>query len=1058
MDRIITLALPCRFVTLQVMLGPERGMTTLTELVARAISGGIDTIEELGELFVLPDRIVLDVVRDLWSAGHVSIDFDSSLLELTESAQAALVDEEKRLESDKRTWQKFLLEPISGQFFAEDDGVPSIHEGLLGVPLQSDTDASDLPHGDLLVAVRRVLERERAAGKRSNVRDVSFGNPLLRPPTELRYLRTRVSAHTEPATGRMAFTVREGHKWGARASRRLTDHLADFVERYPEHVLTRTLTKIAGPTPPEPVGLGAQLARLERKVAGLSRSPASEIAADQEELQELAFALEERLDELADSRASAHIVERSSGQLWATTDLIKRAERQIVISSPQIEYEVLHRFLPVLDEALRRGVQLALLWGRQPEETLPQRVDAALSEMLARYPAQVSIDTLSAQTNACVVIQDNLRALVGSTGPLARGHERDSSRIAVLVEPAADGPATPRCVTDLLVWARDSYPTWGKGQRIDLLSDTPRSDVAEPVETSAPLLPEWDAEGADASTVRLWAESWTEHHAALVDVARRMTNAVPSVELVRDNAHRKVVSDAVSDAARRLAVTDDRIDPRVANDRLARVLTARAEAGVLTCLLHPGPAGAKLDEAFDRLGAGPIHVRHGRAGIRAVLSDDQVLMGCFSPLAEGEGIGRSRRTQVGLKIHSAVFADSVAAAIALPTAPARTEPAEVRQQPAAAATALPLLIEARGARAPGGFAAVVVDGFARLADPWEVLDRWERAEIPAAEMRKGVAVLLSREAWAPPGPRARWAEWLADDAWGRRSFVEAALAGTLLPAGPRAHACIAAAALEVGPLGALIFDEVTELANAPGPAGQTGALSALAELLLWGSDEGDYMLRETAQVLPCAWRELGDEALGFHDRVGAALPLSVISMELTDLNDRLAAEETWRELAAAIDQLGRLRQRFSFVSGREIHDRLFAPDGLFTRIRAACDTPGLRPELRGALPVRVIEFLDGLVREAGMDSVQWGRQRGFLKKTEAIVSTARNLCPAEPAAGHAVDRERVLDASRRFGREMARRWDDLFTEAEAMPHPYNMPFIALLEKLGPLSEWAKELS
>ncbi len=86
MAQDVELAIPCRLVTLSLLLGPEEGLTTLEDLVAKAVAAGRTTVEDHAELFALPRRIVLDVVHSLWRKGHVMVDFTSGTLELTDGA------------------------------------------------------------------------------------------------------------------------------------------------------------------------------------------------------------------------------------------------------------------------------------------------------------------------------------------------------------------------------------------------------------------------------------------------------------------------------------------------------------------------------------------------------------------------------------------------------------------------------------------------------------------------------------------------------------------------------------------------------------------------------------------------------------------------------------------------------------------------------------------------------------------------------------------------------------------------------------------------------------
>ncbi|WP_083733391.1 hypothetical protein, partial [Actinomadura sp. CNU-125] len=754
----VELAIPCRLVALKVLLGPESGLTTLEDLVARAIAADRTTVEQQVDLFGLPERIIVDVVHSLWSKGHVLVRFDTGELDLTDGARESLMAGGLRDVSTKQETRRFLFEPVTGQIFPEHRGDRRSREGSLELPAHHGVTEADLSASDLLEAVQSAVRYDRrTAGFRDNVLDVGFGSPVLRPPEELRWLSVHVTASINAQTDRLVVRlVDDDHMWGSRARQRMAEHLMNLVDEQPDHEFVRKFKGQADHALTPPETLQTLLADMSRIVARLPDVEVGAAGGDQVKLRDLATTIGERIADAERARASVTLIEGTAGYKWAVEDLIGAARNQLVISSPLIYYHALNECLPLLRERLEKGVGLVVLWGRSSSDALDAPVRTALNELKTGRPAQVLFEERSTQTDACMVIQDGRRALFGARSPLATEKKGDKGELGVLVEPAPDGPPTPRCIAEALLWARKNYPFAGNGARIEIRPDDldgiagrpPRPELAE-------HLPELDTANADAASVKLWAESWAEYHAALLAAIRRVTDRNPSVELVRDSAHRDLIASALTTRSDRLVITDDRIDPRVANDAMARQIREVAAGGASVHLVHPpttvvgnvGKAFAELSAAQD---AG-VHVRKRHAGVRSVLSGENVLLGSFSPLSEGGHNARTGRvSQVGLLLRGRAIADTFAGALGVSPpdgrAPASGDgvaDAAVPARPGVAAqAALPLLEQARMARGPEGFTTVVHEQIGRFDDPWAVLDRWERARVPAAELRRGAAVVL----------------------------------------------------------------------------------------------------------------------------------------------------------------------------------------------------------------------------------------------------------------------------------------------------------------------------
>jgi hypothetical protein len=1060
---LVDLALPCRLIALNVQLGPQRGVTTLEDLVAKAVLAGRSSMEAQAGLFGMPRRILLDVVHSLWGKGYMIVDLESGLLALSETAREILVGGGTLQDAAAETQERhFLFEPITGRILPQGDGTQRPREASLRVPLDHGIAETDLPEDELLRAVQAAIRSDRQQGFRKNVLGVSFGNPVLRPPALLRWVPASATVRTDPDTGRLEVILTDSRRWDARARAKIREHLAELADVEPDHPFVQGLRARTDDQLERPESAVTLLTKMSGLLGGLPGIPAGRVAQRQQDLATLSHQIEDRLAALDRSRAAVTVVTRTSGQLWAVEDLISSARSQLVIVSPHISYRALNPLLPTLRAAFDKKVQVVVLWGRTYADSLPKNVMAAFDELAALYRPNLIVADRSARTEACVVIQDAARALVCSQSPFVADPARDADSLSVLVEPAERGPSSPEVVTDMLAWARRTYPYTQEGQRIRIGGDSP-GEV--PAQAAADLPVAGDA--PDESAVRLWAASWAEHHAAMADAVHRGDVIGPVVNLITDGDHQDVFWGMLREKSRRLVVVDDVVDSGLV-DRLLPVLREGARAGTAVDLVCPLPQpGAVVSAALAELGEQPvegIRLRRQRAGVRLVLTDDEAVVGSFSPLSDdGRHLVRSsdRRSQLGLHIQGRSIASELAAALPVSAvSPAGPEPPDLPARTRSAATAaLPLLVEARREWDRGRFGAFVADRLAQLDDPAAVLDKWRSdAAVPADELRPAAAALLRLQAGRDLNDLAPWISWLLTDAWERLQFVVAALIAGLardLPVTPSTAACLAAAAVEHGPLGDALTYPALELSEDTTPAKTAGGAGALAELMLWGSGEGEEALGLLGASLPPSWQELASAALKFYGATGAPVPVELLEAEVSRSADAADIEARWADLAARIDKLERLRQRFNFDSGVAMHAGLFTPNGLLTAIRAAAAEPARRSTLVADLPADLRQHLNNLVAAAGQPPVQWHRQQHFLDDVTGIVRAARALAPQQVLAVESAAVVAASPACRELGHLAAGSRDELLADVNALERPYQLPLRGLLYRLDPLVRWGR---
>ncbi|WP_107424270.1 hypothetical protein [Kitasatospora albolonga] len=1078
---LVQIALPCRRLTLKVVVCPENGRSVLEDLVMKAVAAEVTTVEDLARLFVLPYRVTRDVVASLWGRGLLSVDLVSGRFDLGDSVRETMnAASDSALEDASAVTESrdYLYEPISGSFFPDNNGTRTPPQGTLRAPVNESIRAHDLPPGELLAAVQVATARDRKAGYRRRILSVGFGNPLLRPADDIRWLTVSARIQIDEDTDRLNVLLDETEirTWSVLAGERIHDYFAALGDERPDFPLVQELRGSAERVLVAQDGMSTLFRRLDDAIDRIAVSGLPETGSAEEdlpkEMESTAWQIQDRTEALRQARARLTTVQDAQGHLWAFRELLSQARTQVVIITPTIHYAALNSLLGDLRSALDRGIRLVVSWGRTPSDSLPPEVRSAFSELAYRYKSQVLLSQRSARTGGCVVIQDNLRALVSSHSLLEVPARAGARSLGVLVEPSEHGAAVPQCIADLL---RGLQRSWYPGQEAmqirsrsqDFNADA--EDGAAPVSgfvpVSAPPLP---ADGT-AEMRRIWLESWREHREALHAVVRAVVREDPSVTLVAGGEHDDFLWQALHGAVDRLVLADDRVTPQAATERVATALRTRAAEGARVHVAHPRLHDTDAVKSFATLASSNrpgLVVRRTAAPARVVIADDTVQIGSFAPLGHTRSPAAGRPEaggHLGIRVQSGAFATEVATLLGVAQTPDQAPPtgrpgpglAPVAARTGAVTMACGALVRVR--QAPGTrYGEVLTEVMSALDDPWTLLEVWQDQGIPVTDIRRGAATLLRLGDRIPGAQRDRWAGWLVGDAWGRHRFVEASLIGRLLPAdgdGLTSHLCVAAVPVELGPLGAGLGDAVSTLES--DHANAVGAVGGLAEVLFWNGREGEVVVEAVGDTLPRVWREFAESAVVHARGTRHALPLDLFETQLSSAPSEAEVEARWEAVAELSDQIRRRRQRFSFNSGLAIHDGLFGADGLLTQVeRAARGDVLVRTEIAPRFHLDLQEHMDRLVSDAGEQPVEWRKQRPYFRRIEGLVLEARRLTyHEENRDGTAPGIERGW---REFAAATALHWNALSSEAEALPHPYRHPLSAVLHRLGPLAQWSRE--
>ena len=248
MTEPIELALPCRLVSLEVSLASDDELSTLENLVAKAVLLGCRSVGKIKSLFGLPERLASDIVTSMWEKGFLVVDLEEGVFDLSEAARSSLTDGGSIASGPRNETQTYIFEPLSGLVLPEDDrnhdiGHRARHDSLK-VPVDGVVRPDDIAEEELIRGVQVAVNRRREWGRRENVLRVSFGNRLLRPPNLVRWLHIQATI-TKDVHSR-TWSVAVNHRgWDTEAQLRLGRRLQRLLDEAPDSEFARTMNRRA---------------------------------------------------------------------------------------------------------------------------------------------------------------------------------------------------------------------------------------------------------------------------------------------------------------------------------------------------------------------------------------------------------------------------------------------------------------------------------------------------------------------------------------------------------------------------------------------------------------------------------------------------------------------------------------------------------------------------------------------------------------------------------------------------------------------------------------------
>jgi phosphatidylserine/phosphatidylglycerophosphate/cardiolipin synthase-like enzyme len=659
---MVTVYVPCDVVTVRVRLGYQETLTPIEQIVLRAVHAGAATLHELADALGLSQRLALDVVQDLWRAGYLRLVRSYAGLEvtdvvaghlaagtLTKLASAETLDDQRQIMIDKLSG---YVMPLQGP------GAPALPK--FAVPVENSTvRIADASIPELLEAVERGLDAEEQKrerdpeergrgpqGRRRHVLGAHLATDQLASGGR-RWLPLEVRTAIDSDTDQLTVTVVGGtlpEQYRAEASRQLTR----LVASRPNDQFVQTLRGQARPGLLSAPSAAQAVGRLREQAVTAAGIPAGQRNNWHRELRALHRQLVGLIDDQIEHEVSAKVVTGAEHPVELLR-LIDSARAQLVLVGPWVRYDALNAITPALRAAVRRGVQVVLLWGIQYEEQLDKRVSGLLYDTILRTGARtvapdaasedndgVAADSVAgadgamvaappsrswflvpetpARTHAKLAVADDRCALVTSWNLLNRSAPEleVGVRITAPSRPGSAGDGS-HPIREILRWARTAVPGY-EMSRLVLVNEQdialrlpPEESPSVPWQRRGPSeLPEL-AEPPDApgdgtdenaeKAAREWSEGWLNvaGHAAALLAAR----SHPPARVVLDGAHRDLLWHAVRVARHRLVVTSDRLSRQVVDERMLSALETAADRGVEVTLVYGRPHEKELPIAAD---------------------------------------------------------------------------------------------------------------------------------------------------------------------------------------------------------------------------------------------------------------------------------------------------------------------------------------------------------------------------------------------------------------------------------------------------------------------------
>lgn len=1108
MTEQIRVWVPCDVYAVKVRTAAQAHLSELEVLFLSAVLRGLSDINELREFFGIGKRPVLDLVFDLWQKGYLLVDIENGVIlpagHLDENKIAELETAEVEMED-----RLVLLDLVTGSLQRE--RIPGV-EIVSRVPWQANcivpttlfrVERREITSDRLIRVMNDILANEQARHMHSRKRKVLSAHLALSTDNRLaqsKWLGLDIDCWLDEDLD--AFTINFINcPLSQTTQHRLAKALSRIASDMPETVFAKLLRSKANKDRRDQRTFEWLINQIRTEAARLQDVDRGNRRITQERLECLADQVDAILCGRNGFDAELELIFAQDDHQRLVEELISNAKRQIVISCPWMGFETLTRISPKLVEALDRepDLRIFLLWGFNPADDL-EKNDPAVNNYLTglrdEYPDRFFISRQSSRIHGKTIVIDMDAAVVTSLNIMSPS-KNITLECGLLVQPIEHGSAL---LEDILAWLFKHYPDYESAQQmmcssedfgfVGIIREPPSLPRGVPPLADHELL-----EPLDLSAVKLWRESWFQYS----DLAQTaLTDLEAKVRVVVDGDHRMYVQAALRNAKRRLVLCSDRMSTDVLGVGALNRLRERLDDGVVVVFVYRrlsrnDARNLALIEQLNALEASHQNFTLCNANNHAklVVHDDLVVVSSLNFLsfgAEYEDDLPSRRRQIrselGLAVTNSEIANQIVVQLEQFTQHKMPRWEEHYTEPAIAKReAIPLrakelqrlltgLSDTSSAEGGGALTDVqqikndLTDYLLAHDSPLECLEQIERARFPQDLLIHAVRTVLGRRARADTGDvkAENWWRWLAEIAWQRNEFSQAAMyaapehaeASEILPSAP-----LLLLGVWVETASDSHLHEIVDACDFSDE--ELGVVAAVAMLRFMIS--GAYELRELADpfisALPSHWVGLVAQYDSYWNETYLPLPLAAIEREQKQSELATEIEAAWNHLDDAVEKVS--RTHFKFQSGTAIHGWLFDIRGPYGRLRAILnnrDADGLIKWLvHKPHDGPWVDKNDELIDFAGKAADRLGRSIGLTKRVvyvrhlDDIVHSAKHIAELVSSTGQDEKRRLQLTHARSFANFVHTHWDVLLDELRDLPRGGERITKASLAPLQKLQRW-----
>ena len=338
-------------------------------------------------------------------------------------------------------------------------------------PQLPDIGIADITIGDLLSTLRRIVDAEERHGREKKVLSAHLSMSESSRTPKKRWFPLHVECTKDEQARGLAIRLVDGGGLPTAAAVKVIERINWLLEEQPKSPFVQRLSNsVSEDDAPQVMDVAHWLSRLDTEISKLTESRPLE-PRRQEQLNAIANEFEDRIIDRRDAEVDAENVVGRQEHSEKVDELIESAVRQVVLVCPWLRPDTLKGLVGTMERALKRGVQIFLLWGmdRYDLDSLDQEIINTRVRLREAYPSQFFMSRRSSRTHAKIVVQDDRRALVTSLNFL-RPSPDGTLEVGVLI--SARSEARCPAIERLLYWARSAYPEFSPAQSLYLTRES----------------------------------------------------------------------------------------------------------------------------------------------------------------------------------------------------------------------------------------------------------------------------------------------------------------------------------------------------------------------------------------------------------------------------------------------------------------------------------------------------------------------------------------------------------------------------------------------------------